>query len=70
MTVYQVKLFDGWALEREINSWLAEHQDFEIINMSLQVVGPEADDSYPYVLVTYKIKGDKRGIKGESTTRN
>jgi len=49
----QVRLFEGWSFEREVNHWLEECKDFEIIDIKMQFVGPE-DESYPYVLVIFQ----------------
>lgn len=50
----QVKLFEDWGFENEINMWLAEHQkSIEVVDVKIQFVGSEAE-SYPYALVIYK----------------
>lgn len=50
----QVKLFEGWGFENEVNMWLAEHQkSIEVVDVKIQFVGSESE-SYPYALVIYK----------------
>lgn len=48
----QIKLFEGWRFEDEINKWIAS-ENVEIIDVKIQFVGSE-DESYPFVLVLYR----------------
>lgn len=53
-SMVQIKLFEGWSFENDVNMWLAEHQqNIEAVDIKIQFVGPE-DESYPYALVIYK----------------
>ena len=62
--MYQVKIFQGFRVENEMNDWLKEHRGIEIVKISHDSV-PMNPDMYHTIVILYQELPSLRYLKRE-----
>ena len=62
--MYQVKIFQGFRVENEMNEWLKEHKLIDILKISHNSV-PMNLDMYHTIVILYKESPSLRYLKRE-----